>query len=1115
MKKLLVKALGITLSAAITITSVPVTATEVNPVSAAEDAEVIQVNPEADPDAETESAATDREGTVEETETVNEPETLPAESEGGAEENQEKVNASETEPVYTLDDLTGMDWENMSEEDISKMLSHAEEDALYLFLTSLSEADYNQITQMPYFANPVKITTYDVAEDGTTTEKESREMTILDYILENFKKEEQRADWKASTATYFVDFVLNDAVTRYKLNTKGLSGSNTQNYTISLVQSVMANNMPLNIAPSFSLANTRLSPGPNGQYYTRASFNLSFTKPIGYSNSIAFTGEDVTYSGAGNNGAYSSASTTSGVLTVNLWNNTGAGNADTNGKTIITFAAHYYSIPNMGVGNTLIGTPCRLPASGTPANYTVFYDGNGGTTPQSSTGSRPVVSWTLGDLNEVITPTVEGEHDLQPKYGDDGVTLPASTGQTFYAYLSDRTAPLQATQSFAGWYNGSAYVGGAGAGYKPGTNVTLTAHWTPAAVGLPTPSKQCSVSYDVNGGVTDNEFKATETINSTFLGWDDTATSNVESYTGNLTLNKDVSLKATWNATQITLPKAPVKKGSFDLKFNLDGGTMSSPVKPVDYICEFKGWKDADGNIYAAEENVAVDSDKAYTAQWSDVAATVDFSTLKVNAREGYDFSGWTVNGTEAKGNITVTPDTVITATWKAKKPDNPVYPDPDFTDILKKLEEVKKLSDLTSAEITEVKTLIEKAYGFTDEQTQKLYDLINKSGLSEEQKMQILRALAEGSLSEEQKNQLIEMIKNSSLSDTEKKTLIDKINSLSYLSMEEQKKILEALEKGSSAGYAIGGIDFVIQKNPDGTLTIKLGGLNGQTHVVIPDSVTVAGKTFAVTEIARESFKDNKTIQSVVMGNNIAKICDSAFENCTALKAVTIGPNVKEIGAKAFKGCTALTNISIPQSVLKIGDSAFENCTALKTVILHEGLMQIGKRAFYNCKALVKVKIPKSVVKILGYAFGKCIRLKTVTFATDSLLVTMGEGVFSNCKVLQKIKLPGKLTAIAKKTFYNDTKLTACTGGNNVTKIGTSAFEKCKKLKYFTVQSKVQSIYKKAFYNCRSLKTVTIKSRALTTVGSQAFKKCKKGIRFKCPNNKISEYTKLLKGKY
>ena len=72
---------------------------------------------------------------------------------------------------------------------------------------------------------------------------------------------------------------------------------------------------------------------------------------------------------------------------------------------------------------------------------------------------------------------------------------------------------------------------------------------------------------------------------------------------------------------------------------------------------------------------------------------------------------------------------------------------------------------------------------------------------------------------------------------------------------------------------------------------------------VTIPDSVTY-GKTYSVTGIYQE-----------------------AFRNCRGLESVAIPNSVITIGYKAFDGCSGLTSVVIPNSVTSIGYQAFYGC--------------------------------------------------------------------------------------------------------------------------------------------------------------------------------------------
>lgn len=107
------------------------------------------------------------------------------------------------------------------------------------------------------------------------------------------------------------------------------------------------------------------------------------------------------------------------------------------------------------------------------------------------------------------------------------------------------------------------------------------------------------------------------------------------------------------------------------------------------------------------------------------------------------------------------------------------------------------------------------------------------------------------------------------------------------------------------------------------------------------------------------------------------------------------------------------------------------------------------------------------------------------------------------------------KVTKIADKAFYKNTKLKTVTIPSTVTEIGSKAFYGCKKLTKVTIPNKVRAIGSKAFYGCKKITKVTVKSTKLNKVGSKAFTGISKKAVIKVPKKKLAAYTKLLKGKY
>lgn len=107
------------------------------------------------------------------------------------------------------------------------------------------------------------------------------------------------------------------------------------------------------------------------------------------------------------------------------------------------------------------------------------------------------------------------------------------------------------------------------------------------------------------------------------------------------------------------------------------------------------------------------------------------------------------------------------------------------------------------------------------------------------------------------------------------------------------------------------------------------------------------------------------------------------------------------------------------------------------------------------------------------------------------------------------------KVTKIADKAFYKNTKLKTVTIPSTVTEIGNKAFYGCRKLTKVTIPKNVKVIGSKAFYGCKKIVKVTVKSTKLNKVGSKAFTGISKKAVIKVPKKKLAAYTKLLKGKY
>lgn len=293
-------------------------------------------------------------------------------------------------------------------------------------------------------------------------------------------------------------------------------------------------------------------------------------------------------------------------------------------------------------------------------------------------------------------------------------------------------------------------------------------------------------------------------------------------------------------------------------------------------------------------------------------------------------------------------------------------------------------------------------------------------------------------------------------------------------------------------------------------TYTVTSSGSEGGTvtfaapaseaaSVVIPDTVNVSGTVYQVTAIADGAFSGNTKLESVVIGNNVAKVPEKAFYKCTALKSVKFGDKTKTIGSYAFAKCTSLTTIAIKKTVTSIESYAFTGCSKLKTVTGCSSVTKIGTNAFANDGALTTVKGCTKVDTIGSKAFYKCAKLTTLGNSNNAITLpkvkTINPHAFYGCKAIKKVNSSSTV----------------------LTKIGDSAFQSCTAMTSFTSKStKLTTIGKNAFNGDKKLATISLKTSSLkkAKVGSNAFKNVKSTCTFKVPSKKVSSYKEIFKAK-
>lgn len=218
-----------------------------------------------------------------------------------------------------------------------------------------------------------------------------------------------------------------------------------------------------------------------------------------------------------------------------------------------------------------------------------------------------------------------------------------------------------------------------------------------------------------------------------------------------------------------------------------------------------------------------------------------------------------------------------------------------------------------------------------------------------------------------------------------------------------------------------------------------------------------------------------------------------TTFRDCKSLKTVVFEEGVQYINGCAFKGCTALTSVTIPASVTGIGNNIFEGCTALTDVSIAAGskLETIGSKAFLG-SGLTSIAIPASVQTIGTYAFDGCAALTKVTFGENAQLIKIDTAAFRGTG-LTAITLPTTLAedglTLGSSLFQNCTSLASVKLGDSVIKIDASTFQGCTALTSITIPASVTSIGTLAFSGS-GLTSVKIPATVVTT-GDSWFQDC------------------------
>lgn len=279
----------------------------------------------------------------------------------------------------------------------------------------------------------------------------------------------------------------------------------------------------------------------------------------------------------------------------------------------------------------------------------------------------------------------------------------------------------------------------------------------------------------------------------------------------------------------------------------------------------------------------------------------------------------------------------------------------------------------------------------------------------------------------------------------------------------------------------------FYILADSTATLTHKQGAYNCYWgSISIPQGVTYEGKTYRVTRVGDETFKNCSALASITLPETIESIGNNVFEGCTALTSMDIPGCVTSMGKKIFVGCLNLRRVTFCDGSKSLNiqteewrNSMFNDCP-ITTLYLGRNINyggdenfihspQTGHRGLFTSNSLESVTFGDNVTSICYLAFAGCKKLSISSFPDN--IRKIGKGAFAECANITSLVIDNSEVEIDDCAFWYCTSLSDVY--INIPIIGCGAFDWCKGLQELTLGKLVSKIGGCAFENCTNMKTV------------------------------------------
>ena len=232
--------------------------------------------------------------------------------------------------------------------------------------------------------------------------------------------------------------------------------------------------------------------------------------------------------------------------------------------------------------------------------------------------------------------------------------------------------------------------------------------------------------------------------------------------------------------------------------------------------------------------------------------------------------------------------------------------------------------------------------------------------------------------------------------------------------------------------------------------------------------------------------------------GKPVTKIKANAFNGDRTLKSIIVGDNIENIGGTAFQGSSIMT-ASINASTS--GNYIFMNARSLEKVVIGKDVKKLNAGMFIHCNKLSDLTILTEEAEVNNYVLNTTVNLKEIKVNKDNSKYMVEDGIlfskdrskiyaYPTGKVGDTYKIPSNVKEIGDNAFSDCPYLKKINIPDTIESVGNSAFGFCSNLKEATVNAK--NLRRLTFYKSSNLESVTIGSN-VSSWGDQIFLGCNK----------------------